>query len=138
MTTYAGADRSPDVYWDANTLTPHPGADREWIVTSVTDITPPVISNVSPAPGSNITQTTTISFDATDNVGFRRLMVLAEYPDGSYEVVHDGDAFSQMFSSQSTMVIIPNGYHYSLGRTIYWPGSPIIRIFAIDASGNEA
>jgi len=34
MTTYDGADRSPDVYWDSNVLTPHPGADREWIVTA--------------------------------------------------------------------------------------------------------
>lgn len=101
------------------------------------DAVQPVISNFAPAPGTPILGDSTLQFDVTDNLGlFRRIILLAKYVDGSYEVVFDGDAFANTYSS-SLVTSIVNGYHFSLRRVGGWPNGPTLYAFAIDTSGNE-
>lgn len=108
--------------------------------TVLPDSTAPVVSNYSPAPGATINPGDSITFDVTDNSGsFARIMVVAWYRDtGVQEVIHDGDGFTGYFTSTSSRVIISGGYRYTVARFGGWEHSPTIRVFPIDAAGNEA
>lgn len=108
--------------------------------TVLPDSTAPVVLNYSPAPGSTISTGDSIAFDVTDNSGsFTRIMVVAWYrATGVQEVIHDGDGFTGYFNSTSSRVIISGGYRYTVARFGGWEHSPTIRVFPIDAAGNEA
>lgn len=100
----------------------------------------PIITNVSPTPGTNILPSQVISFDVTDNLNaFRRIVVTALYPSGLHEIVHNGDGFTSNYtgSSRSNLSL---GYHYSIIRTGGWTigSNPTFLVYAIDTSGNEA
>lgn len=103
------------------------------------DTTPPVIGNLSPAPGTTIASTDALSFDVTDNRGtFRRVIVAVYFPTtGITEMVHDGDVFVGYFVGSSSRVVIAGGFRYTILRSGGWIGSPTVRIFPIDLSGNE-
>lgn len=99
---------------------------------------PPVISNVTPAPGSQLLKNAPIGADVTDDGDFSRVIVVVEFATlGTKEVVHDGDGFSANYSG-SSRTAIANGWRYSVVRTGGWPASPTLRVFAIDADGQEA
>lgn len=108
--------------------------------TVLPDSTVPVVSNYSPVPGATINAGDSITFDVTDNSGsFTRIIVVAQYRDtGVQEVIHDGDGFTGYFTSTSSRVIISGGYRYTVARFGGWEYSPTIRVFPIDAAGNEA
>ncbi len=101
------------------------------------DETAPTLSNLSPADGAALARTDTVTFDVTDAVGLRDVLVMVEFPaTGEYEVIHDGDNFAATYSS-STRTAITNGYRFVLTRENGWIGSPTFRVQAIDTSGNE-
>jgi hypothetical protein len=102
------------------------------------DVAAPVVGNVTPAPGTLITRASPLAFDVTDDVALRRVIVCARFVDGTYEVVHDGDAFAARYVSGSTRVAITSGLRYSIRRSGGWPSSPTIVPFPVDTSGNEA
>lgn len=101
------------------------------------DTTPPTIGNISPALGSTLQATDPISFDLTDNSGQFALRVLLASAGALYELVHDGTAFSALYS-QSTVEPITNGYRYTIRRNGGWrPGVPLkIRALVVDDAGN--
>jgi hypothetical protein len=101
---------------------------------------PPEVSNVSPSVGSQITPTTPISIDITDEPAgeFRRAVLHAAYSGLDWwEVIHNGDAFAPNYATGSSRTAITNGYRYSLLRRGGWPGSPTFTPIAIDTSGAE-
>lgn len=103
------------------------------------DSTPPTISNFSPTADTPIARTAPISFDVTDDVGFRRVILAARFADGAYDIVYDGDAFASKYaalSSRSTL-ITGRSFRYQLRRSGGWPSSPEIVPFVVDLSGNE-
>lgn len=101
------------------------------------DTTPPVVSNFAPATGP-IQKSTPISFDVTDDSGnFARIMVLVEFGDGTYEVIHDGVKFATSYASKSSRKVITDGYRYTVERLGGWTSSSMtIRAIGIDLSGN--
>lgn len=100
-------------------------------------VIPPVVSNMIPAAGTGIYPTSPLQFDVTDDSGlFTAVIVLASYPDGSYEVVYDSAVFATKYRS-STMSIISGGFRFILTRVGGWPASPSIRVIGIDAAGAE-
>lgn len=105
----------------------------------VGDVTPPVVSAFDPAPGAQIQRTAPIEFDVTDDSGsFARIFVVALFKaTGAQEVVHDGDAFVGFYTATSSRVPITNGFRYTVARFGGWPAAPTIRVFPIDAAGNE-
>lgn len=107
--------------------------------TVIPDSTAPVVSNYSPTPGTTINPTDAITFDVTDNSGnFTRIMVVVWFREtGVQEVIHDGDGFTGYYTSASSRVIISGGYRYAVARFGGWEYSPTIRVFPIDAAGNE-
>lgn len=111
----------------------------EIVTPVVPDTTLPVVGNYSPSAGSQITATTRIEFDVTDDSGsFCAVMITASFQDGSWEVVHTGSQFSPRYAAGSARTTIANGYHYNLLRAGGWPYSPTIISYAIDAAGNQS
>jgi hypothetical protein len=99
----------------------------------------PVISNVSPTAGTQVTSTEAIEFDITDDKGtFRRVIIIASFAGHSgKEVVYDGN-FTDQYVDGSTVAAITNGYHFSLVRSPAWPGAITIVPYAFDTEGQEA
>lgn len=104
------------------------------------DTTLPVVTIVSPAPSTNISGTTPLVFDVTDNGAFRRIAVRLKFTGQNWEFVHDGDAFSPGYQANSTRVAISGGFRYSVRKDGGWPVGqvPRLTVYAIDTGGNEA
>jgi hypothetical protein len=104
------------------------------------DTTPPVISGVTPTPGTALGRSESVALHVADNTGlFRRIILAVRYAGlGRIEVVHDGDAFSPAFDAHSTRVASGGGFDYSFVPNTGWPDVPILTPYAIDQSGNEA
>ena len=104
------------------------------------DVTPPVVTIVSPTPGTGILRTQPITFDVTDETGFRRVMVLASFPSkGIYEVIHDGDRWGPHYDvSPNARTDIAGGHRFTVLRRGGWPAAPSILPMPIDVGGNEA
>lgn len=114
---------------------------RVWPASN-TDTATPSIGNFVPSAGSAILSTTVIQFDVTDNMSlFRRILVTARFPNGSHEVVHNGDTFTATYNSgDNTRSVIAGGYRYTVRRNGGWTigSNPTFFIYAIDFAGNEA
>jgi hypothetical protein len=104
------------------------------------DSTAPVISNVSPTPGTKISRNSVISFDVTDNLDeLARVLVALIYPSGLWEIAYDGTSFSPTFVNPSSVKTdIDDGMHVALLRNGGWPDPNVkIRVYALDQNGNE-
>ena len=101
--------------------------------------TNPQISIVSPPTGSSISRYDTITFDVTDDLPFRRIMIAASFSGSDVrEVIHDGDSFSNRYSrEENTRSSISGGYRYTILRNNGWTMNPILTPYAIDVSGSE-
>ncbi len=97
------------------------------------DDTAPVISNLSPASGGDVRSTTTIGFDVTDDTALALVAILASFPDGSCEVVHDGDTFRGNYvGSANTRTAISNGFSFTVKRDGGWTQSPTFEYLVLD------
>lgn len=113
------------------------------------DTTLPVVSNVSPASGSEITPDAAISFDITDAGGnLEHTNVCVYYPSlQRFEVLFYA-AFSGSWGSRpegfgpqytGTRTAIPNGFAFTnVIRRNGWPARPVLVIDPTDEEGNEA
>lgn len=101
------------------------------------DTTAPILGNISPAAGTPILPTASVSFDVTDDSGaFRRVLVAVTIA-GRQEVVHDGVRFVGSYVGASTRVATTDGLRFSVRRVGGWSSSPSFSVYAFDASGNE-
>lgn len=105
----------------------------------ILDTEAPIISNMSPGAGSELSTNDAIEFDVTDNSGaFARIFVVAYFPEtGDQEVIFDGVAFVGKYTGISSRVPIALGFRYTVARSGGWLYAPTIRIFPIDAAGNQ-
>ena len=101
--------------------------------------TPPIVNNFSPLAGGPLTKFQPISFDITDDLTFRRVLIRADYSSSmKSEVVFDGSSFLVNYLGVSnTTTAISGGFHYSILRDGGWPEGPKIVPYAIDVSGSE-
>ncbi len=98
---------------------------------------PPVVTIIEPTPPALPSPGRSIIFDVLDVDGFATIVVMVEYGTGAYEVVHDGDAFGQVYAAQSTRSDVAGGFRYSVKRAGGWFGETVtLRIVAVDAEGN--
>lgn len=102
------------------------------------DAIDPVVTVVSPAPGTPITAFTQIIIDVTDNQALLGIVVLKVSFAGRQEVeiIHDSKSFEPLYS-ESTRIEISNGYRYTIVRAGGWPSSPRITPIVSDKFGNE-
>ena len=101
--------------------------------------TPPVITNISPAPGTPIDRDTTIRLDVVDLSGLLRSEITVKMSNEDDRiVVHDGDQFCGRFTNLSSRTSISDGFTYALKPNGGWKGSPNFKVHAVDTSGNEA
>jgi hypothetical protein len=107
------------------------------LVLPETDTTVPIVTNFSPPAGNAITSATIIEFDVTDETGLAAIIVMASFPDGTLDVVHDGLGFRTRYVGDvNARAPIANGFHYVTRRVGGWPGSPTFEFFPVDTSGN--
>jgi hypothetical protein len=100
------------------------------------DTDEPTVTLVSPAEDSEITRATAIVIDVTDASSFAAIFVWVVYPNGSTDVVHDGEGFAVPFAGSSTRTSISGGYRYTLRRAGGWPAAPTVRVRPVDTAGN--
>jgi hypothetical protein len=99
----------------------------------------PLITNLLPVDGTEITPGTHISFDVTSDVDIVLISVSVLYlQTGASESIWDGDAFAPNFVTGSARTPIANGFHYDVVRRGGWPLSPTIVANMADANGNAA
>jgi hypothetical protein len=129
------------VSWsDAFGLDPYGfGVDEDpFPVAGPADATPPVVSNVSPPTGTPLARTSPVFLDVTDELGLRRIVLVAKFSTG-WETVYDGTGFSPAYAAGSTVavLIVGRSYRFRLRRTAGWPSAPSIVPYAFDGGGNE-
>lgn len=97
----------------------------------------PVVTAISPAPGTALAPTTAVSLNVTSpvNTPFTAILIRAQYPNiGVDELVYDGTKFTANYSGTKTA--ITNGFSFTgMLRTGGWPSSPTFQVFAIDDVG---
>ena len=98
----------------------------------------PSVSNVSPANLATINATDTVNFRVSDATGLMLYLILAKYPSGKKEVVHDGSNFSTANFSTGVRSVISAGktYDFAVTRTPGWPEPPSFDIMMVDSDGN--
>jgi len=130
---YPGVDAAIDGYASTESL-------REQFVLPAAaaspDVTVPVVMPVSPSPGANITPTTPVVFDVTDEVGLAHVEVRVAL-NSVYESVYDGSGFLGWYTA-SSMETISGGKRFTVTRTGGWPSSPTFSVTPVDTSGNKA
>lgn len=116
------------------------------------DFTAPLLTVISPPPGSTIGPNTPIKFRYSDETGMGRPLPMFKFlqpEDGSgipkykYELVHDGDNFTPDYDGVRTQISFLQ-YEYTVTRKGGWSatlqyvgGSPILVPFGADTAGNE-
>lgn len=97
----------------------------------------PVVTFVSPLPGTPIIPSQPITVDVTDVDLDDVLTILsASFPSiGLDEVVRRGAAFTPRYAASSASPIA-NGFRYVLRRSGGWPAEVQINADVVDASGN--
>lgn len=102
----------------------------------VGDTDPPlVLTFIDPIPPNLPSPGRSLLFNV-EGVSLSGVTIVAEYNTGSYEVVHDGSEYAQVYAAQSTRVAIAGGFQYLVKRAGGWFGdSVVIRTIASAAGG---
>jgi hypothetical protein len=101
------------------------------------DESAPVVTDVSPAEGAAIARTAAVAFTVTDDIGLRRIVLVAKFSQG-WEAVYDGGEFSPEYTRSSVQTLLSGrSYRFTLRRDAGWPEPPTITALAFDTSGNE-
>lgn len=109
------------------------------------DTSPPIVTNLSIAPGATIAKTTAISFCVSDNLGhLGRVLILARFTGTLVvESVYSRGAFDPMYADYST--VVSNGpvgtpLNFIVARKGGWLAgtAPSLEVYAFDAEGNES
>ena len=107
------------------------------------DTTRPEVVYVDPIAGTQITPSTAITIDITDDSGgFANIQLRVRYPNADpvipTESIYGGDelaVFETLYTS-STITPISNGFRFVLTRDGGWPSTPVFLASPIDSSGN--
>lgn len=101
------------------------------------DTSPPVVTNFTPAPPGPLLPADSIEFDVIDDNALRRVIVIAKFGAGPWEVIHNGTTFGPEYSG--SVATVGGAKHYIVARDTGWPDATLgIEVHAIDVSGNEA
>jgi hypothetical protein len=97
----------------------------------------PGVTWISPAVGGVLYRRDSVHFQITTLAGgtFAALVVIAEFPSGVWEVVHDGTSFAAGYSG-SVRSAITDGFDFVVTRLAGWPQTPSFRIIGVDTAGN--
>ncbi len=107
------------------------------VVESLGDSTPPVVGNFSPPAGNAIEASQVIEFDVTDETGLAWVVLLASFPDGTIDVIHDHDGFRGHYvGGVNSRAPISGGFHYTILRIGGWLQTPTFEFIPIDGGGN--
>jgi hypothetical protein len=109
-------------------------------VAIVFDEIPPIISLISPTLGVDITRTTPVVVEVTDDIGLEIVPIFCNYPVPYAELstyVYDGEKLHPLFF-ESTIETISGGFRYTIIPHEGWVTDPTIALDPVDTSGNPA
>ncbi len=96
----------------------------------------PTVTAVSPTAGQVVYRQMSLHYTITSATGvFASICVMAKFPSGLWELVHDGTSFAAKYSS-SVRTVIANGFDYVITRNGPWSQTPQIVFRAVDDLGN--
>jgi hypothetical protein len=134
---------APEVYLASAEQTTAPGAFLLNVVPSdptPPDTEPPLLTNFVPAVGSLLSSPhQPIQFDIQDLSGELAAVIIRVRQRGQKvtEMVFEYDQFVEPYSEFSTYEILEDGtWRMVLRRSGGWRGTPLLRAFALDKSGN--
>lgn len=99
------------------------------------DLTPPTVTDIDPAPGSQILPDTPVSFSVTDDRELAGVWIFASQQERR-EVVWSAGFVAPYLAS--VRVPVPGGWRYTVVREGGWLTAPVFRAAARDTSGNVA
>ena len=110
-------------------------------LSAIPDTTPPVISNVDPAPGTQLpNRSAALTLDITDiDPGVQVVILTVKYATRpETQVVYNGSDFITPFNSAGSQVTaITNGYRFQITPENQWLGDiEQFFVYAIDIAGN--
>lgn len=110
------------------------------IITPSPNAVAPVVTFISPAPGTPIQPLTEITLQVTDDVGeLVNVAIDVTFPDGTAECIFDSDTFTPLYRAGSSRATIMNGYQFTLRRARGgWPSTPTFNVEAVDRDGNRS
>jgi hypothetical protein len=98
----------------------------------------PVVTVVSPAPGTQIARNAPVVVDVTDDSGTVGVVLLVRFPNFRVlEGIWDGENWGFNYTSasvKSTRVAIANGWRFTLRRDGGWPGAPTFIARGLDGN----
>lgn len=97
----------------------------------------PLVLNVTPAAGTPINAADPLQLDVTDETGLAIVLITASYPNSqAVEVVFDGTDFTDLYTDDSSVEVVTDGFRFVLLRRGGWIGPPTLTPYALDTSGN--
>lgn len=100
------------------------------------DLISPTVADFQPPPETTIGPQDKIYFSVTDDTRIGQVLVAINYAAlERMDVAHDGVQFCSGYTGSVTP--IAGGLRYEIFRVGGWLAAPTIRIFAVDAAGNE-
>lgn len=118
--------------------------EYDWVTVGTWSVSPgvsiaPVVSGITPTPGTTITPTQAVQCDVTSGASpLRAILLIVKLLDGRWECVHDGTNFAPGYAS-STRDAVTNGFRYVLRRNFGWPPGGITGLLpvAVNQLGRE-
>ena len=102
------------------------------------DATPPVVSSVSPVPGT-VGPDDAVTFRVTDETEVKSVIVWAELAgEEAPEVVFTGTRFTKPYAQDSTRTAVSGGWDFEVFRKGGWPSDFLLEVRVADAGGNDA
>ncbi len=97
---------------------------------------PPTATPVDPASGGTVTRNDPLRFLITSVThAFASLCLIATFPSGKAEVIHDGVSFSGQYDHSSTRTAVAQGFEFAIYRDGGWPQTPAISVVGTDSNG---
>ena len=148
--TYLGATTWDDLLYElaqaSGRQEAHGNLEGQFYNFGIDDFDPPVVDNVTPTAGTEMTAETVVGFRVSDNRAVGLVVLVAEFPgQATVELIWDSEtrAFTAPYAhpnSTATPVEVEEKvtrWDFTIARAAGWPRTGVsLRVLAVDTAGN--